>query len=428
MYKNDNKSYLWITFKIIVMTKIYISAIILAVCTAGKLNAQTVNTGELVMMPGTQFSTVGDFNNITTGDVVNDGIFSVYANYNNDGMVTFSPSLNTGLIHFKGTTGAQIISGTLPSELNDVRFENKSAQPAFLLSGDLNVYGVSKFYYGIVDNETDGGNFVFEANASHETTNNDSHVLGHVEQKGKNEFEFPIGDGGYYRSMAIGQSDQENKNYTSEYFKKNSNGAYPHNKKQEAIAFINSGEYWKFDSTDDAIDFALTLSWHEDTTPAEIINSTQANTSIGIVRWDEKDKEWKSYNVATDVNNKTVTAKITQDGIFTLARINKILKPKEENVIVYNGFSPNEDGINDFFFIEGLSIYPNNTLEIYNRWGVKVFETSGYGIDGNWFKGISEGRATISKGEKLSTGTYFYILRYKISEDITREKVGYLYF
>jgi gliding motility-associated-like protein len=410
------------------MTKIYISAIILAACTVGKLNAQTVNTGELVMMPGTQFSTVGDFNNITTGDVVNDGVFSVYANYNNDGMVTFSPSFNTGLIHFKGTKGAQIISGTLPSELNNVRFENRSAQPAFILSGDINVYGVSKFHYGIVDNVTAGGNLVFEANASHDTTNNDSYVLGHVEQKGKNEFEFPIGDGGYYRSMAIGQSDQEDKKYTSEYFKKNSNEDYPHKNKQEGIAFINSAEYWKFDTTDDAIDFALTLSWHEDTTPNEIINGTKADTSIGIVRWDEKDKEWKSYDVATDINNKTVTAKITQDGIFTLARINKVLPPKEEEVIVYNGFSPNEDGINDFFFIDGLSIYPDNTLEIYNRWGVKVFETSGYGIDGNWFKGISEGRATISKGEKLSTGTYFYILRYKTSKDITREKVGYLYF
>ncbi len=410
------------------MTKIYISAIILAVCTAGKLNAQTVNTGELVMMPGTQFSTVGDFNNITTGDVVNDGIFSVYANYNNDGMVTFSPSLNTGLIHFKGTTGPQIISGTLPSELNNVRFENKSAQPAFLLSGDISVGGNSNFYYGIVDNSNYNGKIVFEANATHDNASNASFVLGHAEQKGKNEFEFPVGDEGYYRSMAIGKSSQDGKDYVSEYFKKNSSGDYPHNRKQEGIAFINSAEYWKFDSTDDAIDFALTLSWHEDTTPGEIINGTQADTSIGIVRWDDKDKEWKSYAVATDINNKTVTAKITQDGVFTLARINKVLPPIEKEVIVYNGFSPNEDGINDFFFIEGLSIYPDNTLEIYNRWGVKVFETSGYGIDGNWFKGISEGRATVSKGEKLSTGTYFYILRYKTTKDITREKVGYLYF
>ncbi|MBF7092512.1 gliding motility-associated C-terminal domain-containing protein [Flavobacterium sp. ALJ2] len=415
------------------MTKIYISAIILAVCTVGKLNAQTVNKGELVMMGDTQFSSVGDFNNFATGDVINDGVFVVYANFNNDGIVTFTPSLDPnqkdlGLLHFKGTKGPQLISGTLPIELNDVQFENKSAQPAFLLTGDISVSGTSNFYYGIVDNSNYNGKIVFEANATHDKASNQSFVLGNAEQKGKNEFKFPVGDEGYYRPITIGQSSQDGKDYASEYFKKNSNDKYPHNKKEDKILLINDAEYWKFDTTDNVIDFALTLEWDENTTPGDIIKNLKDDTSIGIIRWDEKDKEWKSYDVATDTDNKTVTAKITKDGVFTLARINKVLPPKEEDVIVYNGFSPNEDGINDYFFIEGLSIYPDNTLEVYNRWGVKVFETSGYGIDGNWFKGISEGRATVSKGEKLSTGTYFYVLRYKISKDITREKVGYLYF
>ncbi|QLC66378.1 DUF11 domain-containing protein [Flavobacterium sp. LPB0248] len=97
-------------------------------------------------------------------------------------------------------------------------------------------------------------------------------------------------------------------------------------------------------------------------------------------------------------------------------------------VEVFNAVSPNGDGINDEFRIQGLECYPNNTVEIYNRWGVKVFETSGYGSNGNTFKGYSDGRATISRGESLPDGTYFYILKYF---DEVRHKMldksGYLY-
>ncbi|KAF2512649.1 DUF7507 domain-containing protein, partial [Flavobacterium foetidum] len=97
-------------------------------------------------------------------------------------------------------------------------------------------------------------------------------------------------------------------------------------------------------------------------------------------------------------------------------------------VEVFNAVSPNGDGINDEFHIQGLECYPNNTVEIYNRWGVKVFETSGYGSNGNTFKGYSDGRATISRGESLPDGTYFYIL--KCFDEVRHkmlDKSGYLY-
>ncbi|MFK8274032.1 Ig-like domain-containing protein, partial [Capnocytophaga canimorsus] len=44
----------------------------------------------------------------------------------------------------------------------------------------------------------------------------------------------------------------------------------------------------------------------------------------------------------------------------------------------YNGLSSNEDGTNDGFVIDGIECYPKNKVRIYNRWGVKVFETESY--------------------------------------------------
>ena len=48
---------------------------------------------------------------------------------------------------------------------------------------------------------------------------------------------------------------------------------------------------------------------------------------------------------------------------------------------VYNGFSPNGDGVNDVFVVEGLHNYPNNKLEIYNRWGNRVYHSYNYQND-----------------------------------------------
>ncbi|MCB9285448.1 MAG: gliding motility-associated C-terminal domain-containing protein [Lewinellaceae bacterium] len=69
---------------------------------------------------------------------------------------------------------------------------------------------------------------------------------------------------------------------------------------------------------------------------------------------------------------------------------------------VYNGFSPNGDGVNDFFRIGGLNRYGPNTLWIFNRWGEVVFYATDYqnDWDGTW------------KGRPLSVGTYFYLLEF----------------
>ena len=101
--------------------------------------------------------------------------------------------------------------------------------------------------------------------------------------------------------------------------------------------------------------------------------------------------------------------------------------PVDGDFEVYNGMSPGDDGINDYFKIAGIEKYPNNTVEIFNRWGVLVYETKGYGIGDRLFMGISEGRITITKNQKLPAGTYFYVIQFE-GENPGRERyTGYLY-
>ena len=97
---------------------------------------------------------------------------------------------------------------------------------------------------------------------------------------------------------------------------------------------------------------------------------------------------------------------------------------------IFNGVTPNGDGANDYFLIEGISNWPNNNVKIFNRWGVLVFETDGYGGSDdsqNVFRGISEGRVTVQKNEELPTGTYFYILTFPADNPGKASYNGYLY-
>lgn len=84
----------------------------------------------------------------------------------------------------------------------------------------------------------------------------------------------------------------------------------------------------------------------------------------------------------------------------------------DESLFVPNAFSPNGDGKNDYFEIQGLSQYENVSLEVFNRWGNLVYKSSNYG-EGSGRSGFWDGVANkgvrIGNGE-VPSGTYYYIL------------------
>ena len=90
--------------------------------------------------------------------------------------------------------------------------------------------------------------------------------------------------------------------------------------------------------------------------------------------------------------------------------------PTDGAIIVNQMVTPNGDGKNDFLFIRGVSNARNNTLRIFNRWGVSVYEGSNYNNINNVFDGRSRGRSTISVEDFLPSGVYFYIFEYDSDE------------
>jgi gliding motility-associated-like protein len=74
-------------------------------------------------------------------------------------------------------------------------------------------------------------------------------------------------------------------------------------------------------------------------------------------------------------------------------------------LFIPNGFSPNGDGVNDFFVIDGLIAYPDHELYIINRWGDVIYKSKPYHND---WDGSSNTGLTIA-GNHVTDGTYFYI-------------------
>ncbi|GMN11641.1 hypothetical protein MTsPCn9_28240 [Croceitalea sp. MTPC9] len=99
----------------------------------------------------------------------------------------------------------------------------------------------------------------------------------------------------------------------------------------------------------------------------------------------------------------------------------------EDEVEVFNVITPNGDGIHDVLRIRNIEDYPNNTVKIYNRWGVLVFVTKAYNSNGNVFDGTSQGRVTVNQDNKLPVGTYFYVIDYENQAGIAKQLSGYIY-
>jgi len=85
-----------------------------------------------------------------------------------------------------------------------------------------------------------------------------------------------------------------------------------------------------------------------------------------------------------------------------------------ENVIIPNAFTPNGDGINDFWNIAHLSEYPGCSVDVFGRNGQLIYHSIGY----------SKPWSGTYNGGRLPSGAYYYVIdlkdgRQKLSGEVT---------
>jgi gliding motility-associated-like protein len=94
----------------------------------------------------------------------------------------------------------------------------------------------------------------------------------------------------------------------------------------------------------------------------------------------------------------SVTYRITVTDLCGNAAFDEVVVPLRPDcdVTVPNVITPNGDGENQFLVFENLELFPQPKLEVFNRWGMKVFESDNY--QNNW--------APVD----LNAGVYFFTL------------------
>ena len=112
----------------------------------------------------------------------------------------------------------------------------------------------------------------------------------------------------------------------------------------------------------------------------------ESNTGRSVVARPDKD-------IVYYVNGTTQEGCVETDSI-------KIMLIKE--IFIPSGFTPNGDGKNDTWHFGHMEFYPDITVEVFNRWGERVFYSKGYDSSREW-NGIYKGKA-------LPSGTYYYVI------------------
>ncbi|HET7819797.1 MAG TPA: gliding motility-associated C-terminal domain-containing protein, partial [Bacteroidia bacterium] len=125
--------------------------------------------------------------------------------------------------------------------------------------------------------------------------------------------------------------------------------------------------------------------------------------------------------LTTTITTQYILVVIDTNGCVNSDSVLVTVLPPTFSGTISNLFTPNNDGINDTWYIENIHLFPKSDVLVYNIYGNKVYEKTGYMND--W--------AGTYNGAPLPDGTYYYVLTvegesgtetYKGSVDILKNK------
>jgi gliding motility-associated-like protein len=98
---------------------------------------------------------------------------------------------------------------------------------------------------------------------------------------------------------------------------------------------------------------------------------------------------------------------VTDENICSSDTLVVVILQKSTALIIYDAFSPNNDGLNEVWNIGNIDMFPDCEIAIFNIWGNKVFSSRGYPEpwDGKY------------NGKNLPAGTYYYIIDLRDGSD-----------
>ncbi len=118
---------------------------------------------------------------------------------------------------------------------------------------------------------------------------------------------------------------------------------------------------------------------------------------------------WMPADLLSNPHELNPVATVFRDTKFTLTATNSfgckssdhMMISAFENIYIPSAFSPNGDGLNDYWQISGLSEQVHSTVFIYDRFGQIIYQSSGKKHQWDGTKG----------GQKMPSGNYVYMFQ-----------------
>ena len=338
---------------------------------------------------------------------------------------------NQGLVGFYGNSSIQVMGSTPPAFRN---VEVMATSDVFLHI-PVNVRINAIFAEGNVDTPVNDPtvylNFMENGCATTGAEgNNDSKVTGFAAINNQSFFRFPVGDFHQLRTLTMESEGSPPLAVCAYFFEDPSaplslSGSFDVNDKVKDIGTVSDREFWILRSD---VPARVTISWNERSALSIIPNATLE--SIIVVGWSKAANQWVIIGnsaISGDVMEGFVTSETFVPSEYAAITFGTIPLPTDtfavNNPTLGNYFlSPNGDGVNDFLVIDNLDESPNNSLQIFNRLGQKVFEQANYT---NEFRGESNtGSFVMNQDIGLPEGVYYYLATLN---DLNLQYTGYLF-
>ena len=256
--------------------------------------------------------------------------------------------------------------------------------------------------------------------------NDVSLVDGYAAMSNKSTFTFPVGDDERLRPLTI-TSASPNLLVKCAYFYESPNTPSTFSKGYQTTATateflaISEKEFWHLAG---AVPAKVTLTWDD---WSDINVFATYISDIKVVGWHNKQKKWVNLG-NTDVYGGMAYGWVTSEefipddyDIITLGGNNDKLEQFSTIELDNYFMTPNGDGRNDYLVLDGIERSPDNTIQIFDRYGILVYSKKNYQND---FNGISNRNSVLNRNSGLASGIYFYII---VMNDLKQKHQGYLY-
>jgi gliding motility-associated-like protein len=236
-------------------------------------------------------------------------------------------------------------------------------------------------------------------------------------------FTFPVGDDTQYRPLIL-NSQSINAFAKCAYFLEDPNNPLtfqPFNTdlRPRTVSGISTTEFWRLEGTEPS---TITISWNERSDMSSLALNLNAVTIMG---WSKISGRWESLGneaLGGDLNMGFVSSISFVPNDYEIITFGSLADPIDILTLDNYLLTPNGDGINDVLVIEEMAQSPNNSIKIYDRYGLKVFDMVNYI---NEFSGVSNvDNLVLNREQGLPEGIYFYIISL---DDLDLNFQGFLY-